>query len=482
MPHLVSAFQEFGEVRTVGPVPKGFSPDAWTGEWPPRGHVDIELTQIGSLFDVLPDGWVPNLVLAISGGGVSMFRNTHDLPCPAVFYSVDTWQCYLDYHEALHYDVVFAGQRAYVPLLRAAGSRHVHWLPMACNPALHRPLVLRKSHDVVFVGGTTEPVHWKRMPLLEALQSRYGVLARERVYGAAMCRAYASGRIAFNHSAVRDVNMRIFEALGMGCALLTNREAIANGLTDLFEDGKHLLIYDDEADMLRKASTLLSDEPLRVSLGTEGRKEVLARHTYRHRAITVLETVRSLMPSFAAAGKDPRRLGTELLDHLPHAPGAVLDYGMALNTSKYALSKRGASRFVGYSNDETLRSQRAGSFDATYAALDPTCVEAFDTVALEKQFASDDSVRAAWTCLVQGGALLLRCDALRPMGGETMQTWLNKRDFHLVYEISHADGSTIIVARKRVRRLRGIAREVCDTLRVPGVDGDVVASMLDPDW
>ena len=40
--------------------------------------------------------------------------------------------------------------------------------------------------DVVFVGSTTEPVHWQRMPLLEALQSRYSVLARKRVYGEAM--------------------------------------------------------------------------------------------------------------------------------------------------------------------------------------------------------------------------------------------------------------------------------------------------------
>lgn len=482
MPHIVSAFQERCEVRTAGPVAHDMLRDSWPGEWPPRGHIDCDLSQLSSLFDVLPDGWTPQLVVAVSGGGVPLLASTHDLPCPTVFYSVDTWQCYMDYREALHYDVVFAGQRAYVPLLRETGSRHVYWLPMACNPKVHRPVDAEKSHDIVFVGGTSEPVHWQRARLLETLQSRFDVLARERVYGEEMVTTFSTGRAAFNHSAVQDVNMRIFEALAMGCALLTNRDAERNGLSDLFTDGEHLLMYEEEADLIRKVSQLLGDEALRERLAANGRVNVLERHTYGHRVEAILRTVHELCRGFPFDREGPALRHDRLDEYIPYGARSVLDIGMGLRVTKYSVARRGIERLDGFSEDEAMRLRRAGSFDVVMGELNDSSRGVYDVAAIESDFAAEHFIRTAWTCLVPGGTLLLRCDPAVLTNGEPLDHWLVRRDFHLVQRIRTDDNLTIVAARKRTKRLHEIAREVCDRLRVPGVTAEAVTALLHPDW
>lgn len=481
MPHLVSAFQRVGDICTIGPIPGSNPRAAVPGPWPPPNHVTADLDTIRTLYDVLPEGWHPDLLVAISGGGVPMFIRTADLPCPTVFYSVDTWQCYMDYLEALHYDLVFAGQRAYVPLLRAAGSRHVLWLPMACDPTVHKPVESRRIHDVVFVGGTSEPVHWQRRKLLEALRSSYSVLALEHIYGESMCRAFATGQISFNHSAVEDVNMRIFEALGMGCALLTNRQSVPNGLLDLFEDGTHLVTYADEPDLLRKASQLLANSPQLERLRIEGRREVLARHTYDHRVQTILKTVDDLFPASHSMRRNQPDGGT-LIDYLPRAPGRVLDFGMGARTSKRAVAAKGATLFAGYSVDPHLRRQRAGSFDFILGETNGTTAEEFDTVLMEEVFTTLDNVRRGWLLLVEGGSLVARIDPGRWAGDYELEEWFRAQDFHLVGRHVSCDGTLVVVARKRTRRLQDIAREVCERLRVPGVDAEAVAAMIPPSW
>ncbi len=479
MPHLVSAFQSIADVRTIGPVLRDIPHGAWPGEWPPRNHIDVDLGSIHSLYDVLSHGWTPQLVVAISGGGAPMFTNTHDLPCPTVFYSVDTWQCYMDYHEALHYDIVLAGQRTYVPLLRAAGSRHVCWLPMACNPDLHQPVNTKEKHDITFVGGLTEPVHWQRGPLLKALQQHFDVHVLARVYGSAMNDAYAAGCIAFNHAAVQDVNMRIFETLAMGRALLTNRDSVASGLTDIFEDERHLFIYDDERDLIRKASRLLSDDTLRERLQREGREEVLARHTYAHRVQTILDTARALCPEFETCSNEPPVHSESLVDYLPRGCTSLLDYGVGLGISKLAMAKRGITRFDGFTTNADVRRQRAGSYHALHESPP---ADTYDAVAIEYDHTTETAIRAAWECLVQGGTLLLLSNAQQPTAGDSIDGWFRHRDFHAVHTKPVAAGNTLIIARKRTRRLRNIAREVCDTLNVPGVAADSVAALLNSDW
>ncbi|MCA1595979.1 MAG: glycosyltransferase, partial [Chloroflexi bacterium] len=100
--------------------------------------------------------------------------------------------------------------------------------------------------------------------------------------------AYSQARLAFNRSLAGDLNMRVFEALCSGTMLLTDE---ADGLIDLFEDGKHLVIYRSPADLLEKAYYYVEHEEEREAIAAAGRAEALAKHTYRRRMERVLERV-----------------------------------------------------------------------------------------------------------------------------------------------------------------------------------------------
>ena len=146
---------------------------------------------------------------------------------------------------------------------------------------------MAKTADISFAGSIALPIHQERHDLVTRLQSEFTVNARTSLYGHALNRLCCSGTLTFNHSAVRDLNMRIFEAMAMGVPLLTNREAEANGLLDLFEDGTHLIIYNNAEDLVSKARAYLGDDAARERIATTGRAEVLARHTYEHRVQTI---------------------------------------------------------------------------------------------------------------------------------------------------------------------------------------------------
>lgn len=106
----------------------------------------------------------------------------------------------------------------------------------------------------------------------------------------------------------------------------------------------------------------------------------------------------------------------------------------------------------------------------------------FDAIAIEQEFTTEDAILVAWQSLVQGGTLLIKCDTQQLTEGIDLNAWFRQRDFHAVRAKQLAPHHTIIVARKRTRRLRDIARDVCNSLNVPGVTAESVSAMLDPDW
>lgn len=109
-------------------------------------------------------------------------------------------------------------------------------------------------------------------------------------------------------------------------------------------------------------------------------------------------------------------------------------------------------------------------------------MNSFDAVAIEHETAMEDAIRAAWQNLVDGGTLMINCNIQHLTMGTEHNAWFRQRDFHVVQTKQLAAGRTIIVAHKRTRRLRDIARDVCSTLNVPGVTAESVSALLNPDW
>jgi hypothetical protein len=507
--HYVNAFRAVCDARVIGPVPdaatlRRLARDTAQADMP-AVDVPCDFENSPPFESLWPAGWKPDLVVGIAPLGVAgLHPGVHLLRCPTAFLSIDTWQCLGDYEDARRYDAVFCAQREFVPHLRAAGARHVFWLPLACDPAAHYPVPgIAPTHDIAFAGSTTQPVHARRRALLETLEARYTVRRGENVFGDDLCQLQARGRLAFNHCAVQEVNMRVFEALAMGRPLLCNRDASFNGLLDLFNDGVHLQTYTGAASLNAAVQALLGDPERAAHMAAAGRAEVLARHTYRHRVRALLHTVAGLVagsdaqwqPSAAPlldapdspGGISPanriaaRDKGESLLAYLPTLPGVVLDFGLDLGASKHALRRHAAHALHGLAWDAPKATARRGSYNTLWTWPDTPPPGSVDTIALANRPASplglEVALRLAHTLLAEGGTLVWRiypadldAAAVKPAPGAFGQ-WLAASDF-IVRSVGPPlpDGSCVVQARKRTRRTRDIVQEVLTRLELPALD------------
>jgi hypothetical protein len=156
----------------------------------------------------------------ISRNGFELYLNIDDglryhLPAdcrPSAFWAIDT---HLDFdrcrEKAPRFDVVFAAQRDGVELLRGAGVSSASWLPLACDPDIHRKHEdVARRYDVAFVGNVFPG---PRGDLLGLIQRRYRNSFVGQCYFDEVARTDLAARVAFNRSIRNDVNNRHEEAV-----------------------------------------------------------------------------------------------------------------------------------------------------------------------------------------------------------------------------------------------------------------------------
>ncbi|MBI4382929.1 MAG: glycosyltransferase [Nitrospinae bacterium] len=274
---------------------------------------DIFRPRQGSVLETmnkLPDRWHPDLYLWVENGIDTVPPDLDRLSIPKACYLIDT-HIHLEQHKeiARYFDFVFLAQRRYVDDLKAAGSPSVHWLPLACDPEIHGMVETGKKRDVTFVGSVT-PAHVRRKRLLETIGGHFD-LRVDRKFMDEMALAFSQSKIVFNEAIDNDLNMRVFEALCSGSLLVTD-EAPGSGLTDLFADGKHLVLYRDET-LVETIGHYLRHPEERERIARQGREEVLEKHTYERRAEFMIST---LEDHFRKHENDTtgRRLGVQGID------------------------------------------------------------------------------------------------------------------------------------------------------------------------
>ena len=496
--HYIAAFRAACDTLVIGPAPTPAQLEAWDRDQAPplpQPHdIIMDFQQdTRSLEAVLPAGWRPDLVIGIAGiGGEPLYQGVATLPWPTIFLTIDTWQCLLDYQEARAYDQVYAAQREFVPHLAAAGAAEVAWLPLAADPARHHPVAAPPICDIAFAGSAGLPVHQPRRELLTWLAQSFSLLARERVYGEDLCAFFGQGRLAFNHAAVQELNMRIFEALAMGCALLTNAEARFNGLDELFQDGEHLIVYQDRESLKKQVEFYLAHASERKTLAARGRAEVLEKHTYAHRVARILEDARRRSwarqpdrPAFAYRSE-------AIADYLPTLPGVVADYGLGLDLPEERRALSGITRLIGVAQ----RPPATAAIRRRYTEVLPLAAMPFgeiDTLVLDAPTALglplEELLKRAHGLLRPGGQLLMRFEgglfeaaSLKPTV-EGLGPWLQDYDFHLrIFGPPLEGGSHIILARKRTRRLASIVAEVFGRLQVPELDIGELLARIPAGW
>ncbi len=246
------------------------------------------LAALAELVDV--SHFRPDQADAIPTSGFDLYLSIdddteHRLPVsssPRAYWTIDTHRNFAArFERSAACDLVFAAQRDGAERLRAAGIDSATWLPLACDPDVHRKQDVAKRYDVAFVGHRGPG---PRHDLLELIRQQFADHFIGRAFFEDMARTYSSSRIVFNRSIGNDVNMRVFEAAACGSLLVTN-DLSENGQAELFQDGVHLVTYREPGEMLEKMRYYLrhADPREAIAIAAAGRAEALAHHTYRHR-------------------------------------------------------------------------------------------------------------------------------------------------------------------------------------------------------
>ncbi len=272
----------------------------------------------------------PDLFLWVDPAGRYFPPGMEDAPIPTAGYLIDVHLGHWRQVAARFFDAVFLAQRDYVDAFRrSVGHDQVHWLPLAAAPDVHRDHGLPRIYDVGFVGNMARAHRGTdRARRLRLLAERYRTNDFTRQYTPAeVGRVYSQSRIVFNTSIAGDVTMRIFE--GTACGALVITDAVANGLDELFEIGRELVVYQDDEKLLGLIDHYLAQEEERAAIATAGQRRTLAEHTYAHRAQRILDVVmapdfRRAAPMRTASPEERRAARRTVYTHL-HMLDALLD-------------------------------------------------------------------------------------------------------------------------------------------------------------
>jgi glycosyltransferase involved in cell wall biosynthesis len=181
-------------------------------------------------------------------------------------------------------DFVFCAQKQAVEDMKRDGIPNPIWLPHAVEPQAYPKFdLLTKKYDVCFVGHVNSK---NREDALDRLFSEF----HNFYYGQARfddaAQKYAESKIVFNIAMKDDVNMRCFETLATGSLLLTDR---IPSIEELFEDGKHLVLYNNLDEAVEKAKYYIEHDEEREKIAQAGYEHVIKNHTIQHRVNVILK-------------------------------------------------------------------------------------------------------------------------------------------------------------------------------------------------
>ncbi len=252
------------------------------------GNIDVQEfpTSIESVLRHLPQNWNPDCILLTDDSTYPMFWGLEEVELPLGWYAIDS-HIHHGWHRAFAaiFDYIFVAQRDYVPNYECDPERQsVKWLPLCTFPFTRTEAPFPNSYDLSFVGKLDSPFNPDRRVFIDAVQAQYPL----HVASGEFVSIFTKSKIVLNQCAGNDVNFRTFEAMACGSLLLM--EHVGNGLLELFQDGVHLVLYEkgnvnQVVDLARYYS---QHDKEREAIALAGQKEVREKHTYLHRAQTIL--------------------------------------------------------------------------------------------------------------------------------------------------------------------------------------------------
>lgn len=231
-----------------------------------------------------------------SNDGVSHFEDyAQRASCPTALWLIDTHVAEVrERHRKIisSYSHIFLAIPHHVEIF-AQWHPRVSWLPLCkLHPSKNFPSG-PKEYSLGFIGNEQYDYYRERTRLLNLITETF---PNEPIFrgltppGAEYESLLRRFRIGFNRSTNKreDTNYRVFETMAEGTLLLTDH---SSGIESLFENKKHLVLYEDDTELLEAIAYYLAHPEEREYIAAMGKAEVLARHLGRDRVISLINTV-----------------------------------------------------------------------------------------------------------------------------------------------------------------------------------------------
>jgi spore maturation protein CgeB len=212
------------------------------------------------------------------------------------------------------YDYIFCAGTEALEIFTDIGLNRIKWLPFACDPDYHRPLLLtdveEKSYanDIVFVG-SFYPNRWKILKELKEFDlailgpgwNKAIAPAHEKQYIRDVKLNYSEWVKIYNAAKIvlvihyddgktlsYQASPKVYEALACKTLVLVDQQ---RDIFSLFKDREHLVTFDNIMDLKEQIRYYLDNTYERNRIATQGYTEVLEKHTYVHRISELLSIV-----------------------------------------------------------------------------------------------------------------------------------------------------------------------------------------------
>lgn len=186
------------------------------------------------------------------------------------------------------FDYAFSHDAANLQIYRQLGAKRVDWLPtVAIDPEVHKPLGIKKIHDVTFVGMMTP----RRVEIIDELSKYFSVCTPQSWEPGELNKLFNQSKIALNiHlSDLPNTETRIGEILGAGTFLLSEKLSSLQ----LLREGVHYVSVacGDVEAMIRAIEYYLQHDDEREKIARQGHEHMLKNHTMQHRLAQLLATI-----------------------------------------------------------------------------------------------------------------------------------------------------------------------------------------------
>lgn len=246
--------------------------------------------------------WVPTAAVRSATRGRALVVGQIAAPLPTPF-------------DFRGYDLVISSLPNFVSQFRQRGVT-AEYQPLGFESTIPA-LVGQLARDIpVSFVGSISPHHQARVALLEELARStdfrfWGPLGELAGLSGALRQCYqgvAWGRDMYTIMARSQVtvnqhiviagrfanNQRLYEATGMGTALVTDRK---ENLHELFDVGNEVLDYDSLDCCVERVVGLLADHPRRLRMATAGQERTMTSHTYAQRMTALADRLEASLAS-----------------------------------------------------------------------------------------------------------------------------------------------------------------------------------------